>query len=210
VSAQERVRLFVALELPDAVRAALCEWRSRAAGSNALRAVPAESLHVTLCFLGSVEIGGVSLIASVLEGPVPAGAGPMPLALGSSLWLPPRRPRVLGVGIVDVSGRLAAVQAAVAGALTAGGWYEPEARPFLAHVTVSRVRRGERVRPASLEPPAPLEFEGGTVTLFRSHPGSRYEPLSSVGCGVVPPALRSARDRELQLGTPDRLSRRKL
>jgi hypothetical protein len=40
--------------------------------------------------------------------------------------------------------------------LAGGGWYEPEARPFLAHVTVARWGRGSRGRTPALTqtPPA--------------------------------------------------------
>ena len=49
----ERVRLFVALELPEPVRDALVAWRAAVlADVPALRAVARKSLHVTLCFLG--------------------------------------------------------------------------------------------------------------------------------------------------------------
>ena len=48
-----RARLFVALELPEPVRAALADWRDAAlARVEGLRPVADESLHATLCFLG--------------------------------------------------------------------------------------------------------------------------------------------------------------
>jgi RNA 2',3'-cyclic 3'-phosphodiesterase len=185
------VRLFVALELPEGVRAELSEWGGEAAALGALRPAPPASLHITLCFLGSIEVGEIPAIADAVDGAVgECRDGALPLSLGEALWLPPRRPRVLGVGVLDSTGRLGAVQAAIAGALASGGWFEREARPFLAHVTVARVRRGERARPVEVRPPAPLEFEGEAVTLFRSHPGSRYEPLSTA-------LAASADDRDL-------------
>ena len=50
----ERVRLFVALALPDAVRLELAAWAGDVLrGDAALRLVPAEGLHVTLAFLGA-------------------------------------------------------------------------------------------------------------------------------------------------------------
>jgi RNA 2',3'-cyclic 3'-phosphodiesterase len=171
----ERVRLFVALELPDEVRSALASWRD-AALVPALRPVPAESLHVTLCFLGAQPAGDVAAIGEACAGAV-AGHAAVPLAVGSVAWLPRRRPNVLSVGLSDDSGELAPVQAGLAAALATGGWCRPEARPFFAHVTVARVRRGERIRAAELAGPPALSFFGSRVTLFRSHPGSRYEPL---------------------------------
>jgi 2'-5' RNA ligase len=66
--------------------------------------------------------------------------------------------------------------------------WEPERRAFRPHVTVGRVRRGERVRAAGLGPPAPdLAFHAPAVTLYRSHTGpggSRYEALARAPLGA--------------------------
>jgi 2'-5' RNA ligase len=47
-----RTRLFVALDLPDAVREGLVAWGERELRDPALRPVRPEALHVTLAFLG--------------------------------------------------------------------------------------------------------------------------------------------------------------
>lgn len=187
----ERVRLFVALDLPAAARAALVDWRDPvvAGAGGALRAVPPESLHVTLCFLGSLDVAAVEPLGEAVVAAAPSGAGAPPLAFGAGLWLPRRRPRVLTVGLEDPSGALASLQARMAAALADGGWYEPEQRPFLPHVTVARVREGggrgaagaqaARAR-AELPPLAPGSFAGEAVALYRSHLGrgpARYEAL---------------------------------
>ena len=107
----------------------------------------------------------------------------VPLSLGQALWLPPRRPRVVAVELVDVDSRLGRLQAAVAAALSAAGFYQPESRPFLGHVSVARVGRGARVRPEPLAPPEPLRFDAEAVTLYRSRlerGGARYEALDTV------------------------------
>jgi 2'-5' RNA ligase len=180
VTGGERVRLFVALELPEEVRSELVRWRDTVL-VPALRPVSSDSLHVTLCFLGSVPAGEVAAIghacAAALDG---AGRHPVPLALGTVAWFPRRRPQVLAAALADPSEELSRGQAAVAGMLASGGWYRPESRPFLPHVTVSRVRRGAHVRAAELDGPEPLAFTASRVTLFRSRleaVGARYEPL---------------------------------
>jgi len=178
---EERIRLFVALELPDTVREKLRDWRDYALqGADGVRPIPAEAMHATLCFLGwrsADQIDAIRDACGVLV------AQPVPeLALGHATWLPPRRPRVLAVEIQDGAGALARVQATLAGVLEAGGWYQPEKRPYLAHITVARVGRGAKV---SCEIPAVplLTFSAPRITLYRSRlfrAGARYEPLGTV------------------------------
>ena len=79
----------------------------------------------------------------------------------------------------------------MAGALEAGGFYRPEKRPFWPHVTLARVKRGERrVPPLPDDPPPPGEpFDAGVVTLYRSTlrpQGALYEPLARTVAGDAP------------------------
>jgi len=189
LAGDERARLFVALELPPGVREALELWRSSAPlRVRGLRLVTPAALHVTLCFLGwrlEREIDGIGAACAAAV----AGWGPLALSLGDPVWLPDRRPRVLAVGIEDASDSLAGLQASLSTELSAGGWYAPETRPFLGHVTVARVPRGTSVREAKLPPvPAP-EFLATHVTLYRSRlgpSGARYEPQRTVKLGGRP------------------------
>ena len=181
----ERVRLFVALELPDSVRDDLAAWRAPIlAATPALRPVAPESMHLTLCFLGWRRAGEVPAIASACAA-ASSVARPC-LTAAEALWLPPRRPRVLTVALSDESGRLSEAQGLLSRELAAGGWFVPEKRRFLAHVTVARVRKDGRVGRASLPEPPAITFEGSVVTLFRSQlspRGARYVELSRVELG---------------------------
>jgi len=176
------VRLFVALDLPEAARAALVAWRGPLlAREAALRPVPAEALHVTLCFLGERPAAAVEPLGEV----VARCAGPVEgIALGAPLWLPRRRPRLLAVALEDRHGELGALQERLMDALVAGGRAQRETRPYLPHVTVARVRRGEAPRAGGeLDPSPPCAFGGAAVALYRSHLGrgpARYEALRSV------------------------------
>jgi 2'-5' RNA ligase len=171
----ERARLFVALELPEDVRRELVGWRASALGPDAeLRLVPAEALHVTLCFLGWRTAGEIDQVAAACE--QAAAAEPVELSLGDPVWLPRRRPSVLAVELADPRGALTAAQSALSDALQAGGWYAPESRPFFAHVTVARVGKGGRAPRERLSAPEPIAFTGSTVTLYRSR-------LSAAGAG---------------------------
>jgi 2'-5' RNA ligase len=146
-----------------------------------LRLVSTEHLHTTLCFLGWRQVGEIDEIWGACE--TVAGHRAAELRLGQAVWLPPRRPRVLAVELVDSAGALRRTQSALSDALAAGGWYRPEKRPFFAHVTVARVARGARPRRSELRPPPALELRGSRVTLYRSRlapSGARYEPLQTM------------------------------
>jgi 2'-5' RNA ligase len=171
------VRLFIALELPAAAVGELVSWRRSVLAAKAgLRPVPPESMHVTLAFLGEREPASVDALLGALD--AVAGAGAAPLALGSPWWLPRRRPGVLAVAIEDDDGLLHETQGLLLSALRRAIGFEPERRVFFPHVTVARVRRGFRVRPAPLDGPPAVEFTGTRVTLFESAGG--YRPLHSV------------------------------
>ena len=68
----EHVRLFVALELPETIRQALIGWGVQALrGTDGIRLLATEGLHVTLCFLGwrSLEdVGPIEAGCAVLHG----------------------------------------------------------------------------------------------------------------------------------------------
>ena len=177
---EPRVRLFVALDLPEEARAELVHWREPALrGQEGLRGVAPESLHATLCFLGQRPEADVERVAELVRGAAEAQRAPG-LGLGAARWLPSRtRPRVLSVELDDASGALAALQHAVGEALEEAAMWKFEHRRFLPHVTVARVRRGARVRGVELPPPPALPFAGAAVSLYQSHLGgggpARYE-----------------------------------
>jgi 2'-5' RNA ligase len=187
-----RARLFVALELGAEGRSALVAWGGlalRRPELSAFRPAPASNLHVTLCFLGMIEVGEIDAISTALDRVVPGFDGGFAgLSLGEEVLLPPRRPRVLAIGIVDPEGALASLQAGLSDALAAGGWYRPEARPFLAHVTVARARRGSSVRVRDFVAPGvqPVSVHPPAVILYRSvlgGGGARYEALRRITLG---------------------------
>jgi 2'-5' RNA ligase len=184
-----RRRLFVALELPDAVRTATGAWAAAELGTiGSLRPVRVDGLHVTLCFLGSTAGAELEAIGACCREAC-AGRGPLRLSVGELLALPRRRPRAIAVRVSDEGDRqsneLIELQQRLAGALAARGWYRPEPRPFLAHVTVARVRSGARLDARALEERTkrPTTFTADVVTLFesRTQPGGAvYQPRARI------------------------------
>jgi 2'-5' RNA ligase len=134
------VRLFVALEIPSAVRemaVLLDELRTADAASlkNKARWVRAENLHVTLKFIGNVDAGKLDAIRAELA-KVGSGA-PVELRFHRLGFFPnERRPRVLWVG-VESSPNLAALAAQI-DALLSKSAIPRETRDFSPHLTLAR------------------------------------------------------------------------
>jgi RNA 2',3'-cyclic 3'-phosphodiesterase len=172
-------RLFVALELPAADRAALAGWSHDACAADpALRAVAEEALHVTVHFLGERPEDDIAALRWVIAG---APVAAVPLASAGVLWLAPRRPHVLTLGLEDPSGALAALHRALGPLLEAATpGFRRATRALRPHVTVARVQRGARPREEALPEPPELSCEATGVVLLRSRlspAGAVYEPL---------------------------------
>jgi 2'-5' RNA ligase len=175
--ASSSARLFVALDLPAGVR----QWLSELVPERReLRPVAVEALHVTLVFIGHRPEEEVDAIAAAVRESV---SGLPAAALRATGVVPvPKRgpPRLFALDLTDEGGHAAAVQSAVSRALEP--WYEPEERPFWPHVTLARVRKGERAKRLEVEP-LDERFEASEVTLYRSRlspKGARYEALERV------------------------------
>ncbi len=188
-----KARLFVALDLPPCPRAALVRWtRQELSAQPGMRLVAAESLHVTLCFLGWREEAEVDRLGELVAA-CATPAAPR-LCIGEPVWLPPRRPRVLALDLTDPDASAAALRARVSETLAANAQYEPETCPFRAHVTVARVGREPGRLAIAPQPPPALRFDSEALTLYRSRlgaDGARYEPVLRRAFG--PASLYSGR-----------------
>ncbi len=183
-----RVRLFVALDLPEEVRAGIEEWAGGALADPALRRVAPESLHITLAFLGHRPEKAIEEIAAV----VAESIAPAPLIeLLDPVQRPPRgRARLFALPALSPGTEI--LQAGLQENLVSARLYEPEKRPFWPHVTLARVRpegRGSRRPRVVEEAPGTLPeglsepFLGVRMTLYRSvlqPQGARYTPLAQV------------------------------
>jgi RNA 2',3'-cyclic 3'-phosphodiesterase len=183
-----RARMFLALDLPQEARERLVAWRELILdGRRDVRPVRPEALHVTLVFLGWQDESAAERIADAAFGSSPGGPAPR-LTPTVVRPLPPRNARLFALDLDDEDGRATALQAAMSDALEAGGWYRPEKRPFWPHITLARVKRGERrVAPPPDRPPPPAEaFDTAVLTLYRSTlrpQGALYEPLARTVAG---------------------------
>jgi 2'-5' RNA ligase len=192
--------MFLALDLPGDARDALAAWRDALLASRTdVRPVRPEALHVTLVFLGWQDESAAERIADAAFGSLPAGPPPR-LTPTEVRPVPPRGARLFALDLDDEDSRATALQGAMSDALEAGGWYRPEKRPFWPHITLARVKRGERRVPPPPEQPAPPReaFDAGVVTLYRSTlrpQGAIYDPLRRTVAGdALDPASRPSAD----------------
>ena len=176
VGGDERLRLFLALCLPDDVLAEIeCWQRDQLAHA---RLVPREDLHVTLVFLGHRPAGELGAIVGALRDAA-RGAGEIRLT-------PVRYRETRSVGMLeleDEGGRAALLAGDLQDRLERLGVYHRERRRWLAHLTVARWRERPRLRP---EPPPRRTFvpSDAAAYLSRLHPsGAQYDVLESVALG---------------------------
>lgn len=200
-------RLFIALPCPlnPSIAAALdALGDAQRDPATGLRVVAADTLHITLAFLGSVpadRIADIHAAMAQLQGiPAPrlaiTGAG----CFSNALWLGVNE---TGTDPAEVIPLTALAQRCEA-ALRAHG-FTLDRRPFHPHVTLARLRNGPRFGAAGCSErcseryrewckewcnaqrdTAWTEFTAGTVHLYRSETlegGARYSVIHSIALG---------------------------
>jgi 2'-5' RNA ligase len=145
-------RLFAAVDPPSAVCHELASWAREAAGAMRagaslgsdgaaakVRVLAPDTLHVTLCFLGSRPVEEIDTLAAALARCEAHGGE---ASLGAPLWLPPREPRSLALEVHDGSSSwLGELHRSVSESFTRAVAWEPERRRFRPHLTVARLGR---------------------------------------------------------------------
>jgi RNA 2',3'-cyclic 3'-phosphodiesterase len=136
----DKIRAFIALELPEAVKSFLSRVSSdlKRAGGD-VRWVRAEGVHLTLKFLGDIRGDLVPVLGKELE-PVFSRHSPVELEVaGIGAFPNPARPRVIWAGLSDASGVLVHMASQVDAVLEPLG-FPGEKRAFNPHLTLGRVR----------------------------------------------------------------------
>ncbi len=178
-------RLFVAVPLEDETRHALV---ARLGEGIVLPGgvVPPGNWHLTLRFLGNVDPVAYDRMLEALDR---AHLGrSFRIAFGSLGAFPrPSRATVLWVAVDDGAEGLSALAAFVEGALGEAG-IPPDDRPFAPHLTLSRLRPPQDVRPLlKAMPPLGVLQTIDRIVVYRSHLGgrhpARYEELESFSLG---------------------------
>ncbi len=170
------VRLFVALALPNPVRA---ELTALCAGLPGARWVPPENLHLTLRFIGELDRSDIAEIDDALSH---IAAAPLDVALGTlGFFGKGRAIRALWIKAVR-SSALVALQARVESRLVRAGC-APETRKFVPHITLARLKRAQPkaveqfVADHSMFKLDPFPVQALTLySSFLSHAGAIYTP----------------------------------
>ena len=175
------MRLFAAVPVPDPAREQILKLLGRLReGGWPVRWVHDEGVHMTLKFFGEVAGDRLDVIGEALRYAAD-GAGALPLRLGELGAFPSRsRPRILWVGI-EGPPALELLQDRIERGSEAIG-FPPEGAPFQPHVTLGRVREGQRLPPGGLEDYAEgleqVPFVAQELVLYESvltTSGPRYE-----------------------------------
>lgn len=174
------LRLFVAVEIPEEVRA-LVEEAVAPVREIYPRAkwVPKHNQHVTMKFLGSTYPRLVDWVTERI-GEVATSVQPFDTRVdGLGAFPSERRAAVLWAGLEDAAGRMTELTTALEGALAEG--FPSEKRAFTPHLTVARFKPPERLG----DLPTGVRSERFTidhVVLFRSQvqrPAPIYTPLAT-------------------------------
>jgi 2'-5' RNA ligase len=136
------IRSFVAVELPEAVKAALTRLQEEVkTGGGGVKWVEPRGIHLTLKFLGYVDEAKVPALAQALTRAC-EGFGPLEVALsGLGVFPNPSRPRVAWVGLSGGVETLLRLQEGVEKVLSPFGFPQEE-RAFTPHLTIARLREG--------------------------------------------------------------------
>ena len=188
----EQVRSFIAIELPDELRAGLRQLQSSLKRGNQpwVKWVDPYSIHLTLQFLGSIAVDRIDEITIAMEDAA-QGITPFHLEVKELGVFPDsRRVQVAWVGIKGDIDKLGQLQQRIEANLAILG-FEPERRPFTPHLTLARLRSealpNERQRFGQLIIDTKFEanysIEVDSINLMRSQltrEGAIYSKISTV------------------------------
>jgi len=144
----QTIRLFIAIDLPEAVKAVLLETAAhmgRQLSNRAVRWVKPAQMHLTLRFLGDTAVSQLPALQSQLT-QLTSQHTSFRLHLNGVGAFPNRkRPRVVWVGLDGDVAVLQTMQAELEEQIMQLGWSR-EKRPFSPHVTLGRVKDAKKVQ----------------------------------------------------------------
>jgi 2'-5' RNA ligase len=137
----EQIRSFIAIELPEELKLGLeqLETQLKAAGQPWVRWVDPHSIHLTLKFLGNIDVDRIDEISRVMAEAAKT-VSPFHLEVKDLGVFPNlRRIQVAWVGLTGEVDKLGQLQRGLESNLARLG-FVPESRNFTPHLTLARVR----------------------------------------------------------------------
>jgi 2'-5' RNA ligase len=178
------VRIFIAIDLPPTVRERIKECQRVLSATEAkLTMVNADSAHITLKFIGEVDLSEVEPFISAL---CTIRFPPFEFEVSRIGVNNPRSPRVIWSNVED-GGACADLHRQIEEVLTPFG-IPRENRPFTPHVTIARVKRPHPSLFPVLQQLAGEYLGKGEARSIRLKKstllpaGPRYEDLAEVMC----------------------------
>lgn len=165
-------RTFVAVELPEDLRHRLSLRAEAMAGEwtdGGLRPAAADTIHLTLRFLGDTEEEMLPALTAGLD-KIAAGLTPFHIATDQIGGFPNlRRPRVVWVGLTDAGGHVPKLNRQIEELAQSHGWEPEQRKRFTPHLTLGRVRQKSRPPSGNWVVGAPAESFGvGAISLIES------------------------------------------
>lgn len=139
------MRLFIAINIPETIKDKVfgAIMPLRKVGADVRWVTPA-TFHLTLKFLGELDEERVPGVKDALSG-LPFIADSVLKVAGAGAFPNLKNPRVLWIGVEDVSGNLARLQSELEDRLEFVG-IPREGRRFQPHLTIGRIRSPRRIR----------------------------------------------------------------
>jgi len=189
-----KLRLFIALPLPDSVKELLKQQQEalhRMVPFRSVRWSNPQTLHLTLLFLGYVEEKNLRLIRQSLDFGCRQHHSFSLKTAEPSAFPSLQRPSILYTAIAGDTPSLTALVVSIAEQLV--GLYEPDKRRFKPHLTLGKVMKSdtiERVTEAlmSIPPFYPASWNVDEVVLYTSTlspEGAQHEALHRVPLSQV-------------------------
>ena len=179
-------RVFCAIELPESLKSQIAQHINSlrsATKANASWSLP-HNIHLTLKFLGEVELDRIASVSNAATAAV-SSLAPFKVRVEGTGVFPPRgAPRVLWIGLNDLEGKLSELHAHFEVEFAKAG-FPKESRPFRPHLTLARLRKptsASALAAAHKERPfKPGDITVSEVAVIRSElssKGSKYTTIS--------------------------------
>ncbi|MFC2034840.1 RNA 2',3'-cyclic phosphodiesterase [Chloroflexota bacterium] len=189
----ERLRSFIAIELPDEFKLELSQLEARLKSDKQhwVKWVDPDNIHLTLKFLGNAAIDASGEITGAME-EAAQGIPPFHLAVKDLGVFPNwKQVRVAWVGISGEIDRLSQLHRRIDSNLAPLG-FTPESRPFTPHLTLARLhnqassyerrRFGQLIADTKFKPNSSIKVD--LISLMRSkltREGAIYSRISVIG-----------------------------